>query len=204
MWTFRAASSSRWRDELRLGERRLEIELASEAHALRDLAEELVDGRDADRREHLVAVGVGEREEGGVTGSARPACTPSTSSSASTSDGSRRRIRMSQPSPYGSSFTVSGASTAFAFTSSTSPESGAIRSETALTDSTSPYDAVLRDRRAHLRRLVVDELAERVLREPGDAEHRLVAVDPRPVVLAVVLQVVGIALRGGHSAPPLL
>jgi hypothetical protein len=37
--------------------------------------------------------------------------------------------------------TVSGSSTALRFTSSTSPESGAITSETALTDSTSPYDA---------------------------------------------------------------
>ena len=51
----------------------------------------------------------------------------------------QRRMRISQPSPYASSFTVSGASTTAWFTSSTSPESGAIRSETALTDSTSPY-----------------------------------------------------------------
>ena len=50
-------------------------------------------------------------------------------------------MRMSQPSPYGSSFTISGSSTAFWFTSSTSPESGETTSETALTDSTSPYDA---------------------------------------------------------------
>ena len=47
---------------------------------------------------------------------------------------------MSQPSPYGSSFTVSGASTTCPLTSSTSPESGAMTSETAFTDSTSPYD----------------------------------------------------------------
>jgi hypothetical protein len=47
-------------------------------------------------------------------------------------------MRTSQPSPYGSSFTVSGASTTFWFTSRISPESGEIRSETALTDSTSP------------------------------------------------------------------
>ncbi len=45
---------------------------------------------------------------------------------------------MSQPWPYGSWLTVSGASTTVAFTSSTSPESGEIRSETAFTDSTSP------------------------------------------------------------------
>ena len=48
------------------------------------------------------------------------------------------RIRTSQPAPYGSSFTVSGASTTCWLTSSTSPDSGEIRSETALTDSTSP------------------------------------------------------------------
>ena len=50
------------------------------------------------------------------------------------------RMRMSQPSPYGSSFTVSGSSTTFWLTSSTSPESGATMSDTAFTDSTSPYD----------------------------------------------------------------
>ena len=47
-------------------------------------------------------------------------------------------MRTSQPSPYGSSFTVSGSATTFGFTSSTVPESGEIRSETAFTDSTSP------------------------------------------------------------------
>src|SRR5688500_19433749 len=52
-------------------------------------------------------------------------------------------MRTSQPAPYGSSFTVSGASTTFWFTSRISPESGAITSETAFTDSTSPYDASL-------------------------------------------------------------
>jgi hypothetical protein len=50
-------------------------------------------------------------------------------------------MRTSQPSPYGSSFTVSGASTTFALTANTSPESGVIRSETAFTDSTSPYES---------------------------------------------------------------
>ena len=45
---------------------------------------------------------------------------------------------MSQPSPYGSALTVSGSSTTFRFTSITSPESGAITSDTAFTDSTSP------------------------------------------------------------------
>ena len=53
---------------------------------------------------------------------------------------------------------------------------------------------VVRDRVADGRRLVVDELAERVLGEPGDAERRLVALDPGPVVLGVVQQIVGVAL----------
>ena len=50
------------RDELGLGERRLEVERGPEAHALRDVPEELLDRGDADRREHLLAVGVGQRE----------------------------------------------------------------------------------------------------------------------------------------------
>src|SRR6266446_3354382 len=71
--------------------------------------------------------------------SARTRLYASTSRRASSSDASAIRMRTSQPSPYGSSFTVSGASTTFWFTSSTSPDNGAIRSETALTDSASPY-----------------------------------------------------------------
>ena len=50
------------RDELRLGERGLEVEPSLEPHRLRDVAEEVLDRRDADRRQHLLAVGVGERE----------------------------------------------------------------------------------------------------------------------------------------------
>ena len=47
-------------------------------------------------------------------------------------------MRTSQPSPYGSSLIVSGSATTLAFTSTTSPDSGAITSLTAFTDSTSP------------------------------------------------------------------
>src|SRR5207244_9572267 len=50
------------RDELRLREGGLEVELAPEANALRNLGEELLDGRDSDRREHLLAVPVGQRK----------------------------------------------------------------------------------------------------------------------------------------------
>ena len=49
-------------DELGLRQGRLEVELALEANPGRDVPEELLDRRDADRREHLLAVGVGERE----------------------------------------------------------------------------------------------------------------------------------------------
>ena len=44
----------------------------------------------------------------------------------------------------------------------------------------------------------MDELAERVLGEPGDAERCLVALDAGPVVLGVVLQFVRIALGSRH------
>jgi hypothetical protein len=50
------------RDELELGESRLEVEWAVEAHARRDVLEELVDGRDPDGGEHRLLVGVRERE----------------------------------------------------------------------------------------------------------------------------------------------
>ena len=45
-------------DDLLLRERRLEVELAPEAHAVGDVAEQLVDRLDADRREHLVAIAI--------------------------------------------------------------------------------------------------------------------------------------------------
>ena len=53
-------------NELGLAERGRNVELAVEANAGRHLLEELVDGRDADRREHLLAVGVGEAEIAGA------------------------------------------------------------------------------------------------------------------------------------------
>src|SRR6266540_7008225 len=60
---------------------------------------------------------------------------------------------------------------------------------------------VLRDLRAGLGRLVEDDLAERVLRVPRDAEGRLLAVDPGPVVLLVVAQVLRVALLRQVNPP---
>src|SRR5207244_8680618 len=98
------------RDELRLRKRRVERQLAAKADAFGNVAEELLDRRDADRLEHRLAVGIGEREERVRHCSASTLRYASTSSSAAASDGSESRMRTSHPSPYGSSFTVSGAS----------------------------------------------------------------------------------------------
>ena len=83
--------------ELLLRQRPLEVQLAAEAHALRDVAEQLVDGGDSDRREHLLAVALGQREV--AQDSATTCLYASTSRRESTSDGSPRRMRTSQPSP---------------------------------------------------------------------------------------------------------
>ena len=91
---FFAASASRWRIELHLGERRRHVELAVEAHSVRDLLEELVDRRDADRGEHLVAVAIGEREVPGRH------CSATTAWYASTSSRSFDLGRIGQPDPH--------------------------------------------------------------------------------------------------------
>ena len=85
------------RDELGLGERGLEVELALEANAVRNLGEELLDRRDSDRPEHLLAVPVGQRKK--THCSARTLRYASASSSESTSEGSLSLIRTSHPSP---------------------------------------------------------------------------------------------------------
>ena len=78
-------------------------------------------------------------------------------------------------------------------TSTISPESGAITSETALTDSTSASRPSV-DLGADLGRVVEDDLAEAVLGVAGDAEHGvLVALQAGPVVLVVVEQLVWVA-----------
>ena len=48
--------------QLLLGQRGSEVELATEPDARRDIREELFDRGDADRLEHRLAVGVGQRE----------------------------------------------------------------------------------------------------------------------------------------------
>ena len=68
-------------------------------------------------------------------------------------------------------------------------------SETALTDSISAYGWSLVSVAADRGRVEEDDLAELVLGVPGDPERGGVAVDPRPVVLGVVLQVVRVAGR---------
>jgi hypothetical protein len=51
------------REHLLLRQRRLELELAAETNSLRQVAEEVLHRADADRAEHLLPVGVREREE---------------------------------------------------------------------------------------------------------------------------------------------
>ena len=63
-------------DELRLRERRLEVERPVEADSLGDVLEELVDGRDPDCGEHRLLVGVREREVAHATALREVPCTP--------------------------------------------------------------------------------------------------------------------------------
>ena len=192
------------RDQLLLGERRLEVERAVEAHARRDVAEELVDRGDADRLEHLLPVGVGEREKRMRHCSARTCLYAATSSSESTS----RRVGEPDADEPAVAVRILVDRLGRVDRRLVHLEHLAGERRDHVGDRLHRLDLavrrVLRHVRALRRRLEVDELAERVLREPGDPEHRLVAVDARPVVLAVVLQVVGIRLRSGHSALPLV
>ena len=99
--------------QLDLRKLRPDVEVPAEPHRLRNVAEELVDRADADRLEHRLPVGVREREVGARHSSANSFAYSPASSSESTSTGLASRIRINQPPPYGSSFTVSGSSTTF-------------------------------------------------------------------------------------------
>ena len=83
--------------ELHLVERRCDVELARIANAARDVPEQLLDGGDADRREHRLAVGVREREVAHCV--SRTCLYAARSSSWSRSSAFVMRIRISQPSP---------------------------------------------------------------------------------------------------------
>ena len=87
------------RDELLLRQRLLEVEVAAQAYAFRNLCEQLVDVRDADGLEHRLAVVVGEAQERVRHCSASTRRYASRSSSPSTSAGSLSLIRISQPAP---------------------------------------------------------------------------------------------------------
>ena len=86
-------------DELRLGECRRHGQVAGEPDRLGDLLEEVVDRGDTDRREHLVAVTLCEREVAVRHCSATTARYASTSRRSATSVASLSRTFTSQPSP---------------------------------------------------------------------------------------------------------
>src|SRR4051812_3232379 len=109
-----------------------------------------------------------------------------------TSDGSDSFTLTSQPRPYGSLLSRPATSRAAAsFTSMTSPDNGAYRSESVLTDSTSA-GLILADLVAQAWGAEKHQLLQIVLSEPGDAERGRVALDAGPVVLAVVSQLCGV------------
>ncbi len=122
--------------EVGLGERGRHVELAAETHRGRDVGEELLDVATPIAAQHRVAVGVGEREVAHWREQRRGRWRRRAASSASSASSTRDAHK-----PAGAVGVVvdeRGSSTTAALTSSTVPESGAIRSETALTDSTSP------------------------------------------------------------------
>ncbi len=69
-------------------------------------------------------------------------------------------IRTIQPSPYGSLLTSSGSPASASFASTTSPPTGANRSLTALTDSTTPNVGAWVEGRPDVGQLDEDDVAE--------------------------------------------
>ena len=157
-------------EELRLGQRRLEVELRPRRTPGRDVAEKLLDRIDADLREHRLAVGVGQREV-------------ATGLSTCRAESRRRRVasRLRKGRSDGSAprpdlavgILVHGLGLVDdILRSPRAPHRTAARSDPTRPSPTRPRRRTRpsRSSRPLVGRLVVDELAERVLGEPGDAE----------------------------------
>ena len=79
--------------QLLLGERGRQIERAPEPHPSRDVGKELLDGRDADRLEHRVAIAIGQRE----VAHGRSSCTTAVIPARRGGDGTPRRPSANRP-----------------------------------------------------------------------------------------------------------
>ena len=90
--------------------------------------------------------------------------------------------------PCGSVLTASGLSLSAVFTSTTSPDTGAYSSDTALTDSIVPNDCPASSVVPDVRQLDVDDVAELLLRVVGDADLAAIAGQLDPLVVFRVLE----------------
>src|SRR5229473_1238224 len=111
--------------DLELAHRQRQIEQALMARRNRHIGKQRVDRWGADRREHRLAVGIGQRQIAHHSCSATKASYAALSISESSSLGSARRSFKNQPSPIASAFTLAGSPTIAALTATTSPETGA-------------------------------------------------------------------------------
>ena len=105
--------------------------------------------------------------------------------------GRRRAIRTRsiQPAPYGSLLTSSGLPASSSLAAITSPLTGANRSLTALTDSTTPKARELLERATGVGQLDEDDVTELVGGVRRDPDRGLVALDADPLVIVGVAQV---------------
>jgi len=99
------------------------------------------------------------------------------------SSGLETRTFISQPAPYGSRLTAAGSPSSAVLISTTSPEIGVKRSETAFTDSTTPTLPNCSIVVPIFGKLDVHDVAQRVLRVIGDADRRRIALHLHPLVL---------------------
>src|SRR6185503_20625399 len=125
--------------QLRLGQRGRQGQRARQPRLGRDLGQEILDPARADRLQHRALVLRRVRQ----VAHQWPPCARNSSYCAAVSRSfhclaSEGVTTSIQPLPYGSAFTVSGFWASTALTSATCPEIGAKRSDTALTDSTTP------------------------------------------------------------------